>query len=175
VSWATDGSASPAVVVPYDPRWPVIFATLREAADNALAGIPHVTEHVGSTAVPGLDAKPIIDIDVVVPDGAGVGPAVQALARAGWQPEGDLGIEGREAFVPPEDLSYHHLYVVVAGNRAHRDHVDLRDFLRSHPDHAARYAHLKHDLEHLLATDRVAYTEGKAAMITEFLNEARAG
>jgi GrpB-like predicted nucleotidyltransferase (UPF0157 family) len=160
--------------VPYDPRWPVIFAALSEAADAALAGVRHVTEHVGSTAIPGLDAKPIIDIDVVVPDGTGVRPAVEALARAGWQPEGDLGIEGREAFAPPEDLPYHHLYVVVAGSRAYRDHVDLRDFLRSHPGHAARYAQLKHDLEDLLATDRLAYTRGKAAMITEFLNEARA-
>jgi GrpB-like predicted nucleotidyltransferase (UPF0157 family) len=173
VSWAADGSASPAVVVPYDPQWPVIFATLREVADAALAGVPHVTEHVGSTAVPGLDAKPIIDIDVVLPDRAGVRPAVEALARAGWRPEGDLGVQGREAFAPPENLPYHHLYVVVSGNRAHRDHVDLRDFLRSHPDHAARYAQLKHDLEHLLATDRVAYTEGKATLITKFLNEAR--
>jgi GrpB-like predicted nucleotidyltransferase (UPF0157 family) len=122
----------------------------------ALAGIAHVTEHVGSTAVPGLDAKPIIDIDVVVPDPAVAGPAIEALTAAGWQHQGDLGIAGREAFLPPADVVYHHLYVVVADSQAHRDHTDLRDFLRAYPGHAARYGELKHRLAGLLRTDRTA-------------------
>jgi GrpB-like predicted nucleotidyltransferase (UPF0157 family) len=164
----------PAVVVPYDPRWPEVFGALRDRAGAALAGVAHVTEHVGSTAVPGLSAKPIVDLDVVVPDAAGVGPAVAALAAAGWEPEGDLGIAGREAFRPPADTVYHHLYVVVAGRPAHRDHVDLRDFLRTHPDEAARYGELKRRLAGLLETDRTAYADGKAEMITEFLRQARA-
>ena len=163
----------PAVVVPYDPRWPEVFDALRDRADAALAGIAHVTEHVGSTAVPGLDAKPIVDLDVVVPDAAGAGPAVAALAAAGWEHEGDLGIAGREAFRPPADTVYHHLYVVVAGRPAHRDHVDLRDFLRAHPDEAARYGELKRALAGLLETDRAAYAGGKAQMIAELLRQAR--
>ena len=97
----------PAVVSAYDPSWPRLFGELRDRVDAALAGISHVTEHVGSTAVPGLDAKPIIDLDVVVPDAAGVGAAVNALTVAGWQHEGDLGIAGREAFLPPADAVYH--------------------------------------------------------------------
>jgi GrpB-like predicted nucleotidyltransferase (UPF0157 family) len=165
---------APAVVVPYDPRWPEVFDALRDRADAALAGIAHVTEHVGSTAVPGLDAKPIVDLDVVVPDAAGVGPAVAALAAAGWEHEGDLGIAGREAFRPPADTVYHHLYVVVAGRPAHRDHVDLRDYLRAHPGEAARYGGLKRRLAGLLATDRAAYADGKTKMITELLRQARA-
>jgi GrpB-like predicted nucleotidyltransferase (UPF0157 family) len=164
----------PAVVVAYDPRWPAVFEVLKARADAALAGIAHVTEHVGSTAVPGLDAKPIIDIDVVVPAPGPVGPAVDALIRAGWDHEGDLGIAGREAFAPPAGLAYHHLYVVVAGSKPHRDHVDLRDYLRAHPGEAASYARLKHSLADLLLTDRVAYTDGKAELITEFLRRARA-
>src|ERR1700722_8530419 len=80
-----------AVVAEYDPQWPEVFRWLRDRADAALAGVPHVTEHVGSTAVPGLDAKPIVDLDVVVPDAAGVGPAVAALAAAGWEHQGGLG------------------------------------------------------------------------------------
>lgn len=85
----------PAVVADYDPAWPRVFERLRDRLDAALAGVPHVTEHVGSTAVPGLAAKPIIDVDVVVADQSVVGPAVKALAAAGWQHEGDLGIKGR--------------------------------------------------------------------------------
>jgi GrpB-like predicted nucleotidyltransferase (UPF0157 family) len=89
---------APAVVVPYNPLWPAQFEALRALADVALGTIPHVTEHVGSTAVPGLDAKPIIDIDVVVRSADVISPAAEALVRAGWQHEGDLGIPGREAF-----------------------------------------------------------------------------
>ena len=124
---------APAVVVAYDPRWPVVFELLRARADTALAEVPHVTEHVGSTAVPGLASKPIIDMDVVVADKRAVRPAIAALSAAGWRHEGDLGVPGQEAMRPPPDAAYHHLYVVVAGSQAHRDRIDLRDFLRAHP------------------------------------------
>lgn len=73
-----------------------MFGELRDRVDAALVGVAHVTEHVGSTAVPDLDAKPIIDLDVVVPDDAAVGAAIEALAAAGWRHQGDLGIKGRE-------------------------------------------------------------------------------
>ena len=69
---------------------------------------------------------------------------------------------------------YNHLYVVVAGNEPHRDHMDLRDFLRTHPAEAARYGALKRQLAPLLAADRPVYADGKAEMITEFLRLARA-
>jgi GrpB-like predicted nucleotidyltransferase (UPF0157 family) len=163
----------PAVVVSYDPGWPGLFRQLRDRVDAALAGVPHETEHVGSTAVPGLDAKPIIDLDVVIADDAGIGATVRALTAAGWQHQGNLGIAGREAFLPPTDAVYHHLYAVVAGSQPHSDHIDLRDFLRTHPEQAARYGRLKRQLATLLETDRPAYSDGKAEMITEFLRQAR--
>jgi GrpB-like predicted nucleotidyltransferase (UPF0157 family) len=163
----------PAVVVTPDPGWPGLFRELRDRVDAALAEVAHVTEHVGSTAVPGLDAKPVIDLDVVVPGDAAVGPAMGALAAAGWRHQGDLGIAGREAFWPPADAVYHHLYVVVAGSQPHRDHVDLRDFLCAHPGQAARYGELKRRLAGLLAADRLAYSECKAEMIAGFLRQAR--
>jgi GrpB-like predicted nucleotidyltransferase (UPF0157 family) len=161
------------LVMPYDPRWPGLFHQLRDRVDAALAGVAHVTEHVGSTAVPGLDAKPVIDLDVVVPDDAAQQAAVEALAAAGWQPQGNLGIAGREAFLPLAGTVYHHLYAVVAGSPPHRDHIDLRDFLRTHPVEAARYSSLKRELAALLRTDRTAYTDGKAAMISDLLQQAR--
>jgi GrpB-like predicted nucleotidyltransferase (UPF0157 family) len=163
----------PAAVVAYDPSWPGLFGELRDRVDVALVGVAHVTEHVGSTAVPGLDAKPIIDLDVVVPGDAAVGAAVEALAAAGWQHQGNLGITGRDAFLPPADAVYHHLYVVIAGSQSHRDHIDLRDFLRTHPVQAARYGSLKHRLAVLLKTDRSAYGDGKAEMISDLLRQAR--
>jgi GrpB-like predicted nucleotidyltransferase (UPF0157 family) len=163
----------PAVVVAYDPGWPGMFQRLRDRIDAALTGVAHVTEHVGSTAVPGLAAKPVIDIDVVVPDQSAVKAVIEALAAAGWQHQGDLGITGREAFWPPADAIYHHLYVVVARSQPHRDHLDFRDFLRAHPGQASRYGELKRQLAVLLATDREAYVQGKAEMITGFLRLAR--
>ena len=162
-----------AVVTEYDPRWPEAFERLRDRLDAALVGVAHGTEHVGSTAVRGLAAKPIIDVDVVVADETAVGPAVKALAAAGWQHEGDLGIKGREAFLPPADAAYHHLYVVAAGSQPHRDHIDFRDFLRTHPGQAARYGALNRRLAALLETDREAYVDGKADLVAELLRLAR--
>ena len=146
---------------------------MRDRVDAALADVAHVTEHVGSTAVPGLDAKPVIDLDVVVPDDAAMDAAIRALTAAGWQHEGNLGITGREAFLPPADGAYHHLYAVVAGSQPHRDHIDLRDFLRAHPVQAARYGSLKRQLAVLLKADRPAYGNGKAEMISDLLRQAR--
>src|ERR1022692_2240101 len=160
---AEDGLVNiPAVVVAYDPQWPRQFEILRSQLDTALAGVEHVTVHIGSTAVPGLGAKPIIDLGVVVADQAAVAAAIGALAAAGWQHEGDLGVPGRDAFRPPASTIYHHLYLVTDSSQAHRDHMDLRDFLRAHPGEAARYAKLNNQLGPLLRTDRTAYATGKA-------------
>jgi GrpB-like predicted nucleotidyltransferase (UPF0157 family) len=171
---AEDGTVDvPAVVVPYDPQWPQQFEELRRRVDAALSGLDHHTVHIGSTAVPGLAAKPIIDLDVVVADQPAAAVAVSMLAARGWQHEGDLGIAGREAFKPPSDALYHHLYLMTADSRAYRDHVDLRDFLRAHPGEAARYGRLKQRLAPLLTADRAAYNEGKAQLIAQFLTKAR--
>jgi len=164
---------SPTIVVQYDDRWPEQFAALRCRVDAALSAITHKTIHVGSTAVPGLAAKPVIDLDVVVPERSLVAPAVAALEAAGWRHEGDLGVPGRQAFEPVPDQVYHHLYLVVADSPAHRDHLDLRDYLRAHPAECARYAALKLRLASLLATDRDAYVTGKADLVTELLERAR--
>jgi GrpB-like predicted nucleotidyltransferase (UPF0157 family) len=165
----------PAVVVPYDPQWPQQFDELRRRVDVALSGLEHHTVHVGSTAVPGLAAKPIIDLDVVVADQPAAAAAVTLLAEAGWQHEGDLGIPGRAAFKPPPGGAYHHLYLVTADAQAYRDHLDLRDFLRAHPDEAARYGRLKQRIAPLLRTDRAAYNERKARLIAQILAKARTG
>lgn len=160
-------------VVPYDPSWPARFVLLRNTIDAALGGTIHTTEHVGSTAVPGLASKPVIDIDVVVADANDVDKAVIRLERAGYRHQGDLGIPGRQAFESPSHMPAHHLYVVVSGNRAHRDHVDLRDYLRRHPEKAARYGRAKESLAQHLSTNRPAYFAGKKPLIDQLLSAAR--
>ncbi|MEU8222968.1 GrpB family protein [Kribbella sp. NPDC048915] len=164
---------TPAEVVDYDPRWPLWFAEIHAVLAPHLDGIPHVVEHVGSTAVPGLAAKAIIDVDIVVPAPSMVPAVISRLEAAGYRHTGDQGVPGREAFaLPPDAADYHHLYVVVEGNKAHQDHVLLRDHLRAHPADRDRYAAHKRELAHLLTSDRSAYVDGKSALVAELLAKA---
>jgi GrpB-like predicted nucleotidyltransferase (UPF0157 family) len=89
--------------------------------------------------------------------------------------EGDLGIPGREAFSVLPGLPYHHLYVVVAGSQPHRDHIDLRDYLRTHPKEAERYAAVKQRLAYLLTTDRDEYVRQKSVVVEDLLARSRQG
>ena len=119
-------------VVDYRPAWPERFEELRAAYARVLeaARVPYRSiEHVGSTAVPGLAAKPVIDVDVVVPE-PDVDAASAALAGLGFVPRGDLGVAGRYAFVTPGRFAPSNTYVVVDGCLALRNHLAVRDTLR---------------------------------------------
>jgi GrpB-like predicted nucleotidyltransferase (UPF0157 family) len=155
-------------VAVYSQSWPADFQAIARFLRPVLLGGVRI-EHVGSTSVPGLAAKPIIDLDLVVASEAQVWETVTAVAELGYEHRGDGGIPGRQAFNTP----YHHLYVVVDGSQAHRDHIDLRDYLRTHVEEAQRYAAEKRRLGHLLATDREAYVIGKGPFISELLRRAR--
>jgi GrpB-like predicted nucleotidyltransferase (UPF0157 family) len=120
-----------------------------------------------------LSAKPIIDLDLVTTSDRLVEMTIQAVAVLGFEHRGDGGIPGRQAFNTLDWLPYQHLYVVVQGSEAHRDHIDLRDYLRTHPDQAVMYSAEKRRLEYLLATDRQAYVMGKGPFIGELLKRAR--
>jgi hypothetical protein len=113
----------------YDPEWPHWFERLQSRLWPAVAGVALRIDHVGSTSVPGLAAKPIIDLDIVVASPADVDGAIARLEAIGYRWRGDLGVTGREAFRPPPDAvdPPHHLYVVVEDNKAHLDHWLLRD------------------------------------------------
>ena len=131
-----------------------------------------VDRHVGSTAVPGLAAKPIIDLDVVVASRDEVPRAIEALDRLGYAHRGDLGVPGREAFRGPATVPGHHLYLCAADSSELRRHLAFRDHLRSHPGSAAEYARLKRDLAARHQGDREAYTRGKTAFVEEILRAA---
>ena len=144
--------------------WPVVSA-------HALR-----IDHVGSTSVEGLAAKPIIDMDVVCASEDEVRSVVAALRRAGYLWRGDLGVAGREAFrlLADDGRPPHHLYCVVEGNQAHRDHVDLRDLLRRDPVARQRYGDLKRANVAAAAGDVERYVALKHDLVTELLAAARA-
>ena len=132
-------------MIEYDPEWPRRFDRLRRdyAAAMAAAGVPVLAiEHVGSTSVPGLAAKPVIDCDIVVAE-QDVNAASKALIGLGFTPEGDLGIPLRWAFTEPERLRRTNTYVVVQGSLSLRNHLAVRDILRADPELREQYAAVK--------------------------------
>jgi GrpB-like predicted nucleotidyltransferase (UPF0157 family) len=164
------------VVLDHDPAWASWFELLHGRVWPAVADVARRIDHVGSTAVPGLAAKPIIDLDIVVADPATVPAVIERLAAIGYRWRGDLGVEGRQAFRPvgDEPLPAHHLYLVVDGNQAHRDHVDLRDLLRADVVARERYATLKRRVATEVNGDMEEYVARKHDLVTELLAQARA-
>jgi len=128
-------------------------------------------EHVGSTSVPGLAAKPVIDLDIVV-RADGVAGASAALECIGYTPLGEMGVPQRWAFGRPADSVAHNLYVTVDGSLSLRNHLGLRDMLRADPDLRDRYGAVKFALAE--QTDDIeVYIDGKTDIVLEIL--ARAG
>lgn len=160
-------------VVRYDPSWPRRFDALKKEYGQALAraGVEVVAiEHVGSTAVPGLAAKPVIDCDIVVATDQVV-PASEVLIGLGFQPLGELGIPRRWAFQEPPRLAGTNTYVIVDGSLSLRNHIRLRDTLRNNTELRDRYGAVK------LAVGAAAgsieeYGRGKNAVIQEILATA---
>jgi GrpB-like predicted nucleotidyltransferase (UPF0157 family)/chloramphenicol 3-O-phosphotransferase len=169
---ATPPTRSPLVVADYDPAWPELFERLAQPIRAALAGLGAEVEHVGSTAVPGLAAKPVIDLDAVLSSADGVPVGIERLRALGYVYQGDKGIPGREAFLWPPAAPPHHLYVVVAGTDPHLRHIRFRDHLRSHPQDAAAYAALKRGLVSRFADDPAGYTEAKTEFVDGILAAA---
>jgi GrpB-like predicted nucleotidyltransferase (UPF0157 family) len=163
------------VVVDADPEWPVQFREIANYLDPFVGPSIVRIEHVGSTAVPGLAAKPIIDIDVVVAEESDVPVVLRLIESAGYRWIGDLDVEGREAFEPTSAPTFatHHLYLVVENNRAHSDHWLLRDALTDSPGLIERYGQLKRQNVLLSNGDPDRYAALKAAFVADVLAEAR--
>jgi len=158
----------------YDPCWAEDFQRLKCYLDDALAGLDYRIEHVGSTSVPGLSAKPVIDINILVRSTGELKKVISALEKAGYEHRGDLGIAGREAFGVTADGGIvteivHNLYACVDGVPAVRNHLILRDYLKEHPDKAAEYGALKKKLAEKYPHDIDAYIEGKTDFIVSVL------
>jgi GrpB-like predicted nucleotidyltransferase (UPF0157 family) len=160
-------------VVEYDPGWPQRFERLRGeyAEAMAAAGVPVAAiEHVGSTSVPGLAAKPVIDCDIIVAPEDVTG-AARVLTGLGFRPLGELGIPLRWAFKEPARLARTNTYVVVAGSLSLRNHLAVRDTLRADAGLRAQYAAVKRQAS-AVATDIDDYGHRKNAMIQRILAAA---
>ena len=172
---SADGRRRAIVVVPYDPIWVDTFERVRERVWPVLSDLALTVEHVGSTAVPGLWAKPIVDVDVVVSDEAVIATAIPRLASIGYAHRRDVGVlPGREAFEAPRDSSLpaHHLYVCPTDSLPLRNHLALRDRLRADPDAARAYGDLKRRLAETHPHDIDAYVSGKTELVLRLLREA---
>ena len=153
----------------YNPAWIDMFEELKARTWPLVADFALGIEHIGSTSVPGLAAKPIIDLDIVIPSSADVSLAVKRLAQLGYKHRGNLGIEGREAFSNPPGTIRHHLYVCWQGSTGLRNHLALRDYLRANPEEAQAYGNLKKRLALEHPHDIDAYIRDKTEFIVSIL------
>lgn len=159
-------------VVPYDAQWPEQFDAVAGELRDALSAVPSARiEHVGSTSVPGLAAKPILDIDVIVAEGD-VGLAVAALGRVGYEHRGDLGVTGREAFHPPDSSPRRNVYVCTTDTLHVRNHLAVREVLGSQPALRDAYAAVKQQLAHDPTMDIDTYIARKTAVLHDVLAES---
>jgi GrpB-like predicted nucleotidyltransferase (UPF0157 family) len=159
----------------YDPRWSGQAAAIVQELSDGLPETFTRIEHIGSTSVPGLAAKPIIDLMAGVEDlEATTARLNDALPALRFFPQ-ENGMSGRLFFLRHENgRRACHLHVVPDATLATRNEILLRDLLRSNPQHAERYAGLKRSLAASFADDGLAYTRGKTDLIQRFVDEARA-
>lgn len=163
----------PIEVIPYDPEWPIRFATWRDRLAMELGSAALTIDHIGSTAVPGLAAKPVIDIHVTVADVEDEESYVAGIERSG------VALRSREVghryFRPAGDRPRAvQVHVTGHGSRWREDHLLFRDLLRESPSTRAAYGRLKLRLAATHRDDRIAYNEAKTNFILDALERARA-
>lgn len=157
------------IVEDYDKSWPDDFTKIKSELESILGQTAISVEHVGSTSVVGLSAKPIIDIDVVIDTIVDLQDAIKKLEINGYIYEGDLGIADRYAFKYEGKchLKTHHLYVCPKNSEELRRHITFRNFLRNHPEAVAEYSRIKKKGAKLYPNNVEKYIEFKSAYIDE--------
>lgn len=166
------GSAKRVSVLAYDDRWPLIFAREAEHLGALLPDAEASIHHIGSTSVPGLCAKPVIDILIGVDDLRAVDAATAEFEANGYRSKGEYGIRGRRYFSKEAmaDVPKIHVHAFLRTCVAFAQHLAFRDHLRAHPEVAARYGELKRALASQHAEDAEAYQSGKAGFIVSVLD-----
>ena len=159
----------PVTVVPYSSEWPEQFARVAADLRRALADVPVLSiEHVGSTSVPGLAAKPVIDIDVVARR-EDLPAVITALVAVGYTHRGDLGVPDRESMAAPDDDPRRNVYVCVQGTLHLRNHLAVRTILRERADLRDRYGAIKTELARDPTMDIERYLALKSPVLQEVL------
>jgi GrpB-like predicted nucleotidyltransferase (UPF0157 family) len=159
-------------IVPYDPRWPALYAEERERVEAVLGDLAERIEHIGSTSVPGLSAKPLIDILVTVAHLGPVNLYIERLGSLGYTYFPVLGSTARYSFgkgIPHT----HHIHIVEHGGQEHIRLLTFRDYLRTHPDTARQYETLKRQLANRFHSDRQAYNQAKTDFIRSIVMKAQ--
>ena len=157
------------IVLPNDPAWKNDFDMIRKELEDATGELIIGIEHVGSTSVEGMSAKPCIDIDVVIKDYSVFPEVVRRLEEIGYIHEGDLGIRDREAFRYSDKphLKTHHLYVCPEYSEELHRHITFRNFLRNDPEAAKKYSGIKEEAAMLYPDDIDRYIAHKSPCIEE--------
>jgi GrpB-like predicted nucleotidyltransferase (UPF0157 family) len=163
-------------VVPHDPGWRDAFASEAQRIVAALDGFELAVHHIGSTSIPGIHAKPILDLLLEVPDLGALDASSAAMEALGYQVMGEFGIPGRRYFRRDDaaGVRTHQVHAFLAGSREVARHLAFRDYLRAHPDQAQRYSELKRALAAEHARDADAYMDGKDDFIREMDRRAAA-
>lgn len=155
-------------LLPYDPAWPDQYQQEAEQLSAIFSDQLVSIHHIGSTAIPGIKAKPVIDILVVVREIEQVEPFNQAMIDFGYLPRGERGIPGRRYFRKgPDDLHSHHVHVYGQGHQAIWLHLDFRDYLRAHPAEGQAYSQLKETLAEKYREDPAGYTKEKTDFVVK--------
>ena len=159
-------------LVPYDPGWVVLFEEEKARLSRALGDLALDIQHVGSTAIPGGVAKPIIDIGIAVESFEAASVCVKPMEEMGYVYGGENGIPRRHYFNKYDPRSTHHVHMFEITSQNWRDHILFRDYMRSHPEAVQAYTNLKLQLLEQFPTNREAYTEGKAEFISGIIETA---
>ena len=159
------------LVIEHQRGWAELYESQRRLLHERIGHLVLDIQHVGSTAIPGLSAKPIIDIAAALPPAADVAAIRASLCELGYIDRGDAGGDGGHLFVRDRTpgVRTHHLHLVGADDPQWRNYVRFRDRLRSDPRACAEYGSLKASLSRQFANDRRAYTAAKVEFIRSIL------
>ena len=162
------------VVEKWNPQWKYEYEKIVASLGKDIIYNSIKIEHVGSTSVEGLSAKPVIDLDIVIEKDK-FAIIKELLNKKGYEYEGDLGIEGREAFSysGKEELMTHHLYVCPKNSKELFKHITFRNFLKNNPDLAAEYSNVKEQAAVLYPDDIDKYMEFKSKIIEKIYKKCR--
>lgn len=158
-------------LVPYEPNWPLLFLAEKERILASLGNHILDVQHIGSTSIPGMPAKPILDIGVAVANFEEARCCIPLLKQFGYQYKGENGILRRHYFIKGEPRT-HHLHMLEIESEEWKNHLLFRDYLRTNPASAQAYASLKQTLAMRFAADREAYQTGKDSFIQAVLHQA---
>ena len=160
-------------VVPHDPNWSKLFKVEADEIAAILGQEVVAVHHIGSTAIPGISAKPIIDILVEVHDIKKIDDFNKEMIELGYQPKGEFGIPGRRFFIKGGDATRtHHIHMFQTGDTEVERHLDFRDYMMAHPEEAQAYSRLKVQLAQKFPEDIDGYMEGKDGFIKEIDRKA---